>query len=207
MVDDVITEKELRLARQGARSAARSGRGIVPFDDLVGVANMWLATHTEKVAQWKEEGKHGENKLRRACMMAGLTVVARERRIQNGLMRGDAFYYSKAMIEDVLPMVFDPDDWTASQVPDTDTVRRGGGDPAEGGNTLATVMDVRRALDSLNDEDRTLLELLYADHLSYEVTGATLGLHERTVRRKAERAIERMVEALGGEYPWDRRRP
>ena len=45
----MITDGELRIAKQGAMSAARSGRGIVDPGDLVSEAHLWIVEHMDKV--------------------------------------------------------------------------------------------------------------------------------------------------------------
>ena len=59
MVEDPITPNELKIAKQGAMSAYRSGRGIVSAEDMVGEANLWLVKHIDKVRLWRDQGRHG----------------------------------------------------------------------------------------------------------------------------------------------------
>jgi RNA polymerase sigma factor (sigma-70 family) len=67
------------------------------------------------------------------------------------------------------------------------------------------IVDVRSAFDSLPPKDKTLLIDLYADGgLAVQIVAAQLEVSERTVRRREERALDKMVERLGGEPPWYR---
>jgi RNA polymerase sigma factor (sigma-70 family) len=198
-----ILESELMIARQGASSASRSARGLVPLNDLVGEAFLWMVGHYDKVAQWRQEGRHGQNKLRMACRMACLSVVAEERRKRSGLQRGDSFFYTQAIVRELLPAIFDRDEWTAGPAYDTEV--RGPSRPSEGNTRLAMIIDVRVAFDSLPEQDQNMLMWLYRDNgLTFEQLGEMMEVHERTARRREERAIERMVERLGGENPWRR---
>ena len=206
MVDHPISDGELKLARQGAMSAARSGRGIVPLDDLVSEASLWMLQHLDKVTQWRDEGRHGQNKLRNACRQRCLTVVAQERKKKLGPASQDLFYYTNTMIMELLPATFDEDDWVAGQSVDSGELRSTSR-PAEGHNRLAMICDIRNAFFMLNQSDQELLRMLHKGiGLSYEQAGVRLDVHERTVRRREERALERMVERLGGEPPWRWRR-
>lgn len=196
-----ITDLETRLAAQGARSAARSARGLVSVADLVGEANLWMVTHMEKVLLWREQGRHGQNKLRMACRQRCLTVVAGERRIHNRMRHGgDQYYYTPGVLREILPDIFDREDWTSSGLAEEGAVR-GPSRPAEGNNRLAAICDVRAAFWGLNQRERELLVALYRDGSDYAVVGATLDVHERTVRRREARVLEKMVERLGGEPP------
>jgi len=80
VVIEPVTDGELRLARQGALSAARSARGLVSSGELIQEANVWMMSHLDKVELWREQGRHGQNKLRHACKQWCLSVVAKERK-------------------------------------------------------------------------------------------------------------------------------
>lgn len=204
MVDqDAITPDDLKIARQGAMSAYRSGRGIVTADDMVGEANLWLVKHVDKVILWRGQGRHGQNKLRNACRQRCLTIIAQERKRKSGLQPGDIFYYTPAMIRELLPDIWDEDDWTNSGVSGEEI--RSPSRPAEGNNRLAMVADVRSAYYSLSEKDQGFLQDFYRDGgVTLDVMAASLEVSERTVRRRDDRIMEKLVERLGGEPPWTR---
>lgn len=198
-----ITDTELRLARQGATSAWRSGRGVVDKEDLVSEANLWLVENLEKVQQWADEGRHGQNKLRNACRQRCLTIVARERRRRTQLQKGDLAYYTSQVVREMLPSIFHPEDWVSGEML-TDE-RRAPSRPAEGNTRLASVVDVRAAFKTLPAADKELLFDLYCDGgMSVPDVAMRLGVSDRTVRRREERALDKIVERLGGEPPYYR---
>jgi len=201
---DIISDKELRIARQGALSAARSGRGLIDPADLIAEANLWMVEHVDKVALWAEQGRHGQNKLRTACRQRCLTILAKERRLRSGLEQGDSFYYNAQMIRELLPDSFDEDDWASGSSVSSSEVRAPSR-PAEGNNRLAMVADVRQSFFSLPQEQRDLLEALYKDGgMPIDAVAAQWDVSDRTIRRREERYLEKMVERLGGEAPWTR---
>ena len=200
----VISDQELRLASQGAKSAFRSGRGIVDYNDLVGEAHLWIVENYEKVEAWREQGRHGQNKLRNACRQKCLNVVARERRKVSKLQPGDVFYYTPQMIREILPNIWDEDDWVTGQ-------QVGGGEikspsrPSEGNNRLAMIVDVRTGFFNLPEKDQALLADMYRDGgLPLDVIATQWEVTERTIKRREERVLDKMVERLGGEPPWTR---
>lgn len=202
MNDLTITDDELALARQGAHSAWKSGRGLVSFDDLVGEANLWMVEHLDKVVAWREKGKHGANTLRRACRQRCLTIIDRERKVRSGLLPGDTFWYSVQMLRELLPDIFDIDDWTGQgSIPVSGEIKSPAR-PSEGNNRLAMICDVRAAFGKLTDEEQAFIAEVYQSNTPWEVLAERMGVHERTVRRREERLLERMVEALGGEAPF-----
>ena len=204
MVDEPITPNDLKIAKQGALSAYRSGRGIISAEDLVGEANLWLVKHVDKVRLWRDQGRHGQNKLRNACRQRCLTIIANERKKHSGLQPGDIFYYTAVMIRELLPDIWDEDDWTNSSSGSGEEIRSPSR-PAEGNNRLAMVADIRSAFFTLSKKDQAFLEDFYRDGgVTADVLAASLEVSERTIRRRDDRIMEKMVERLGGEPPWTR---
>ena len=197
----VITDSELKLAAQGAKSAYRSGRGIMEYNDLVAESNLWIVENYEKVEQWRDEGRHGQNKLRNACRQKCLSVIARERKRRSNLQPGDVFYYTPQMIREILPNIWDVDDWASGETVTTGEVRSPSR-PSEGNNRLAMIADVRAAFFNLKNPDQEVLIALFRDNLTFEQAAELFEVTERTVRRREERVLDRMVERLGGEPPW-----
>jgi RNA polymerase sigma factor (sigma-70 family) len=197
----VVTEDELKLARQGAQSAYRSGRGIIDEEDLTQEAYLWIVQNPRKVQGWREKGKHGQNILRNACRQRCLTLIANERRKRSRLEMGDLFYYTQQMIRELIPDMLNEESWTSNGIQDNSELK-GPSRPSEGNNRIATICDVSLAFESLKDSDKAILEDLYGDGgVQYGIVALKLGVSERTVRRREERALDKMVEFLGGERP------
>jgi FixJ family two-component response regulator len=77
--------------------------------------------------------------------------------------------------------------------------------PAEGNNRLAMIADIRSSFYSLSEKDQNFLQDFYRDGgITADVMAARLEVTERTVRRRDDRIMEKMVERLGGEPPWKR---
>lgn len=200
---DSITVNDLKVAKQGAMSAYRSGRNLVSSEDLIGEANLWMVEHVDKVIQWHDQGRHGQNKLRNACRQRCLTIIARERKKRSGLQPGDVFYYNAQMIREIIPDIFDEDDWVTGSTNNSEV--KGPSRPSEGNNRLTMVADVRTAFYGLPEKDRQFLADMYRDGgLPVDVICVQWGITERTVRRRDDRIMEKMVERLGGEPPWAR---
>lgn len=202
VITDEITPEELKLAKQGAMSAHRSGRGLIDAQDLIGEANLWMVSHMDKVSQWRSQGRHGQNKLRNACRQRCLTIIAKERRQRSGLEPGDSFYYTPQILREVLPDIFDVEDWNNSSMALSNDVRTPAR-PSEGNNRLAIVSDIRAAFYGLPQKDQDFLSDMYRDGgIPTDVMAVTWEITERSVKRREERIIEKLVERLGGEPPW-----
>lgn len=197
-----ITDHDLKIARQAAMSAFRSGRGIIGSEELIGEANLWLVEHMDKVTRWREEGKHGDNKLRHSIRIFCLGKVAAERKQRAGLQRGDTHWYTPSVLKEIIPDIFNRADWVGGAPAPSNDIRSASA-PAEGNNRLAVILDVLSAFMSLPPADQTLLRYLYeGSGVTYDVIAEKLEVSDRTVRRREDRALERMVEILGGEPPW-----
>lgn len=203
MVTKEFTDSELRLAKQGASSAYRSGRGLIELGDLIGEAYLWMASHYNRVLEWRETGRHGQNKLRHACKQAGLTAIAKERKRITGTEKGDVFYYTPQIIRELLPSIFDVSDWVSGAM-GMSAEPKGPSRPAEGNNRLAMVSDLRSAFYSLPESNRVFLQEVFyegADDV-IQVIATREGVSEKTINRRIDRMLDKMVERLGGEPPW-----
>jgi DNA-directed RNA polymerase specialized sigma subunit len=64
---------------------------------------------------------------------------------------------------------------------------------------------VRTAFFNLNNNDQNLLSDMYKDGgLPLDVVATQWEVTERTIKRREERVLDKMVERLGGEPPWTR---
>lgn len=206
-MSDVIGERELKLARQAAMSAYKAGKAratypLVELDDMVGEANLWLAQNVKRIKEWREEDDtHCDNLIRFACRMHCLRIVAEERQRRSTALRGDAHYYNMATVRELLPDVFDQEDWYGQSVV-TDGPKRPTA-PSEGNNRLAMIIDVKAGLEALDPDDQMILEARFKDGgVDHEQLGVLLEVSARTARRREDRAVSRLIERLGGDYPW-----
>lgn len=204
---EVIGERELKLARQAAMSAYMAGKAraqyaLVELDDMVGEANLWLAYNVARIAKWREEDDtHCDNRIRYACRMHCLRIVAEERLRRSKAERSDAHYYNMATVREILPDIFDQEDWYGQSVVSDGPKRPTA--PSEGNNRLAMIVDVKAAFEALDGEDQMILESRFRNGgVNYDELGESLEISARTARRREDRAVSRLIERLGGDYPW-----
>lgn len=198
-----LTPRELQVITQGATNAHSAQRSFLPMQDCVQEAILWALEHPKKIEMWREKGKYGENLLRFSAKQAVLSRIGKERRRVYQLEKNEVSYYTPAMVRELLPDIFDYDDWTSSgQSEMTDKIANTSR-PSEGNTRLAVMSDISYAFYSLSSEDQALLKELHADGgITQQVLAATLGVAEKTVARREQRALQRMVDKLGGELPW-----
>jgi RNA polymerase sigma factor (sigma-70 family) len=74
--------------------------------------------------------------------------------------------------------------------------------PAEGGNLLAILIDIKKAYLKLNQEDKTILQMRYYDNYTLQQVAQYLECATSTAERRSNSALRRLQDRLGGETPW-----
>jgi hypothetical protein len=201
-----FTEKEYRLAREGALDASRSSRtgSLVEQEDLIGEAFLWLASHPRKVVEWRELGRKGENMLRISCKRSALKAVAKERKRVTGAEYSDMCFYSTQMIRELMPVIFNVEDWSTSSAMSNEP--RGQSAPAEGNSRLAMIVDVRAAYHDQALHIQEFLQRMYDDPVPNveDLIAVEEGVSTKTIQRRDERYLGFMVQYLGGDNPWEK---
>ena len=74
--------------------------------------------------------------------------------------------------------------------------------PAEGGNLLAILIDLKKAYLKLGQEDKTILQMRYHDNFTLNQIAQYLECAISTADRRSTSALRRLQDRLGGETPW-----
>ena len=130
----------------------------------------------------------------------------KEKATKSGYQINDEAYYDTVTIAQLLPFViksFVSD--TAleqSQILVNDGTPRKPAAPAEGGNLLAMLVDIKKAYEKLDKDDQNILRLRYHDNLTLQLISEYLECAISTADRKCNQALRRLQENIGGETPW-----
>jgi hypothetical protein len=202
VAEATVTDTEIRIANGVAKRVHRNQRFLLEFDDIRSEMYLWMAAHPDKLSRWREEGKVGTGKLGTALYRAGMRWATKERAILTRTQVQDHAFYSEAILHELLPDVYDYDNWTLNTFED-DTDGRTQSRPGEGNTRLAMLVDVKFALDSLTEQDQELLQARFADGgMDVQILAATYQAHESTIRRRVRNALRKLSDKLGGEPPW-----
>lgn len=165
---------------------------------------VWVASHPRKVIEWFDpdltEPSAGQKMLAQA-LRNELHDIGESLKAQHvGYSRDDLTYYSRNMLRELLPSMFEEGAWIHPEQSDGGE-RRQRSVPAEGGNWVATLADVSRAYDQLEEDDRDLLFAFHSDGLSNKLMAEMHDISEQTMSYRHDRALRRLVDLLGGPRP------
>lgn len=130
----------------------------------------------------------------------------KEKATKSGYQINDEAYYDTVTIAQLLPFViksFVSD--TAleqSQILVNDGTPRKPAAPAEGGNLLAMLVDIKKAYEKLEKYDQDILRLRYHDNLTLQLISEYLECAISTVDRKCTQALRKLQNNIGGDSPW-----
>lgn len=181
----------------------RRYRDFVDVDDLRSEAAVWWYGPGQKYldAYLTEDENHV--RLRRSIWRHCARWAEGEKATQSGYHPDDQLRYRTSEILAILPTALDPEG-----TPEGGSVREGPaakGNLAEGGIMLAVLVDVRRALGHLDEDDLHFLEL--CEELRHDwdrvVTYMDADILPDTARRRHARIVLRMSRWLNNYYPYD----
>jgi len=197
-----FNEVEYRTARSMAETHFKNNKGYIDKDEILGAIFEWMCKHYDGVLELREVDE-GSKLLRQELYRAGQRFTYEERLRKTGAAHGDLHYYSPGQVEELLPACWDYDDWYLTADNPAYVSTSTGGDPAEGNNRAAMLIDVKTALWSLKPEDVAILHMKFREGLTNEAIGVELGgVTEAAARQRVQRTVSKVVRALGGEPPW-----
>lgn len=192
-----ITTTEMKLAeRVGRRAAAKWS--AVDADDVTQHLMLTIMTNPEAITRWRTE-PNGEAKLFVTLRREAAKFCANEQKHSGGKPLRSENFYSVELLTRALPFIFeDTPVTTAAENPHTGQTYSHGS-PEDFGNAQAILADIRGAFYGLNAEIRHVLELRFRDGLTLEEIGELGNLTKVGVKKRIDRALERLRDALSGE--------
>lgn len=162
--------------------------------------NQMLSDESEVQRRWNE--KKVAWQIRRHLER----YARKEKAARSGYHLNDEAYYDTVTIAQLLPFVIksaiNNTSLEQSQVLINDGTPRKPSAPAEGGNLLATLVDIKKAYEKLDKADQDVLRLRYHDNLTLQIISEYLECAISTVDRKCNQALRKLQNHIGGESPW-----
>ncbi len=194
-----------------ANSIARRFKGWVERDDLKQELYLWaIGRQGQYLDQLNEENKekreYSVSRLAFQMRRIAEKYARREKARKAGYQTTDEAFYDTATIAQLMPHIL------ASVIEGTvleqaqelinDGQPRKQSTPAEGGNLLAILIDVKRSYLKLNEDDKVLLRMRYYDNVTLQEIAQYLECATSTADRRCTSALRRLQDQLGGETPW-----
>jgi RNA polymerase sigma factor (sigma-70 family) len=150
--------------------------------------------------------EHNEKRIVYQMRRVAERYARKEKARKAGYKVGDEAFYDTSTIAQLIPFII------ASVVEGTvleqaqeminDGTPRKQSTPAEGGNLLAILIDLKKAYLKLEQEDKTILQMRYHDNFTLSQIAQYLECAISTADRRSTSALRRLQDRLGGETPW-----
>jgi RNA polymerase sigma factor (sigma-70 family) len=130
----------------------------------------------------------------------------KEKANKAGYKTADEAFYDTTTIAQLLPFVIKSvaldTALEQSQVLLNDGQPRKQSAPAEGGNLLATLVDIKKAYQKLEKEDQEILSLRYYENVTLQHIAEYLECAVSTADRRVNNSLRKLQNNIGGESPW-----
>jgi RNA polymerase sigma factor (sigma-70 family) len=193
------------IASQVARITHRKYHTYFDVSDVRQELLVWCLRREDKIKQWlgpdlsAEDRKSGVKQLGKSLSRQADRYCRRRKAQKLGYALEDEAYYSPITLSELLPFAW------ADVVETRDATKprvSGGGNPAEGGNYVVQLLDIRKALAKLDEMDRDILQLKFEDQLTFSEIAEELQVSDTTAHRKVDGALRRLNQHLGGQSPF-----
>jgi hypothetical protein len=189
----------------------------IPQEDLEQQFWVGVLPHRAELEALIEEGETVRAKMdaRQYAVKAGL-VLAREqdrhergvRALKAGYGAEDECFYSVGLLRKLIPAYLDSG-ITENPPKGRDIAGPGHGDPAEGGNWRASMIDVDYAYWKISAANRNLLGRYFsyphgAGGWTHIEIASAMGIQPVALEGRVSRALRAMQRKLGGSNPWFR---
>jgi hypothetical protein len=188
----------LPIVKGKAREVARHYPGLLEAQDLEQeIALWWYSAPVDALTSYLQDD--GLSRLRRAFWRHARDYAEKQRRAQGGPEVFVQSRYAAAEVAAMLPVALDPDGIPEHRAVD-ETGRQSKGNVAWGGNLLASLVDVRRALKAaLTEDDRQFLLWVDAARNDWDKVGRLVGIEPDSARRRHARIAGRMAAWLNND--------
>lgn len=194
-----------------SQSIYRRFRQWVERDDISQELYAWALSRAEHYAELLNE----ENKLQKTINEKRISwqmrrhaerYARKEKAKKSGYQIGDESFYDTLVLAQLLPFVISSviDGTVLEQAQEmiNDGQPRGQSAPAEGGNLLAILIDIKKAYLKLELEDKDILIQRYHNNLTLQEMAQYLGCAVSTADRRVNSSMRRLQNLLGGASPW-----
>ncbi len=154
----------------------------------------------EVVIGFLTEKEQGRRYLGYRIRRAMLEWCGREMRAATGIDYRDTYTYTSEVIKELLSDVFEYENWQSAPAGE-DNMPKSKRLVNEGGDRMAMLADVSRALKCLTDDQYNAIVWHYKYGYTHAMIGEEMDITENAVRLRIRRAVYRMVYFLAKQDP------
>ena len=174
---------------------------MVEANDIRQELWVWFLEHPNKVKTWETlEGKQATKLIARSLRNCAKDYCQKEKAARVGYRVEDNYYYDKELVEMLLPAVM-RGDMVAPALTEMMGYQSTKKVASEGGNWFAMVGDINRALYKLASEQYYVLCLRFEEGNDNATMAKELEISEDAARMRVNRALNNLINYLGGERP------
>ena len=190
---------------------SRKFKGWVDPQDIKQECYLWAIGRGQQFTDLLNEpetNKREQNEKRIAYQMRRMAerYARKEKASKAGYHTSDEAFYDTTTIAQLIPFVIasvvDGTVLEQAQEMINDGTPRKQSTPAEGGNLLAILIDIKKSFIKLQPEDKTILQMRYHENLTLQQVAQYLECATSTADRRCTSALRRLQDKLGGETPW-----
>ena len=206
-----IHQAILDIAPSVANSICRRFRNYVDRDDVKQECYAWYLTRVEHLDELLNETNPIQkviNEKRIAWQMRRHVerYARKEKARKSGYQIGDETFYDTALIAQLLPHVLTSivDNTVLEQAQNliNDGSPRKQPAPAEGGNLLAILIDIKKAYLQLEIQDKDIILKRYHEEATLAQLAEYLGCAVSTADRRCQSSLRKLQNNVGGESPY-----
>lgn len=199
------------IAPSVAYGVWRKYKAYVERDDVLQECYSWAITRNKWITQELSEEdpklrQHNESKVAWQMLRNAQRYARKEKANKSGYSTHDEVYYETATLGQLLPFVIASviDGAVLEQAQEMlrDGQPKGSSSPAEGGNLLATLIDIKKGFNLLKDYDKQVLILRYHEGLTLAQIAEVYQCAVSTADRRCTTSLRKLQNILGGDTPF-----
>lgn len=184
---------------------------FVERDDIKQECYNWALTRASYINDQLSEPdtdkrRHNEQKIAWQMLRVAERYARKEKASRSGYQTNDEVYYERATLAQLLPFVIasviDGTVLEQAQEMVKDGQPRGSSSPAEGGNLLAILLDIKKGYVKLDADEQQLLTWRHHESLTLAQIAGLLECAVSTADRRCINALRALQKQLGGENPF-----
>lgn len=200
-----------QIAPSVAYGVWRRYKAYVEREDVLQECYSWAITRNKWITEELNEEdpkkrQHNESRVAWQMLRNAQRYARREKATKSGYSLVDEVYYETFTLAQLLPFVIASvlDGTVLEQAQEMlrDGQPKGSSSPAEGGNLLASLIDIKKAFNALEDYDKQVLIYRYHEALTLAQIAEIYQCAVSTADRKCMTSLRRLQNKLGGDTPF-----